>query len=348
MQRSYSLDVIRLFLAYVIALFHFDITIAPGPTVTVQIFFVISGYFLAKKYYTRSHGDPGKAYGPWQYTIDHIRPLYPHYLLSLALFLGYSLLRCLIYLVKAPSVEGLREMLTLIYDQLPDVLFLQSSYQYGANLNNPTWQLSAMVIAGYFVYALLCHNEKLSRTILFPGAILMVQCLLFSGQDLFSQYGFFFLPLLRAFAPMCMGVLTYCFSTTEYYSRLKRSRFLFNSLALLALPAMMLFEDRNGLHLLWSGMLILGCMDPESVIQRLLGHRCFAQCARLSYIIYLNHALFGRFYINIFQKLIEKLGISMGTATNSIVYLMLLTLFCLALKWIVERPGRKAREGAAP
>lgn len=333
MKRNYSLDVIKLLLAYVIVLFHFELWVAPGPTVTVQIFFMISGYFLARKFYGRSHADPEKKYGPWQYTWDHVRALYPHCLLALVLFLGYALLRGL---VQLSNPGGLWEMVTLIYDQLPDLLFLQSAFQYDANLNGATWQLSALVIAGYFVYALLCHNEKLSRTIVFPAAILMIQCLLHTDVDLFSRYGCFYLPLLRAFSPMCVGVLTYYFSTTDCYGKFRRHRVLFNALALLALPAMMAFEDRNDLHLLWSALLIMGCMEPESVLNRLLNRKCFAFCGTLSYVLYLNHELFGRFYINILTKLLGKAGIVLTGGMYLLVYLVLLTVFCLGLQWLMN------------
>lgn len=337
MKRNYSLDFMKLLLAYVIVLFHSGKWIGPGPTVTVQIFFMISGFFLARKYYGKSHADPEKQYGPWQYTLDHVKSLYPHYLLALGLFLGYALLRSLVHFTAAPSGTGLWDMVTMIYDQLPDLVFLQSAYQYDANLNGPTWQLSALVIAGYFVYALLCHNEKLSRRILFPAAILMIQCLLHTDVDLFSRYGCFFMPLLRAFSPLCVGVLTYYFSTTEHYRKFRQHRVLFNSLALLALPAMILFEDRNDLHLLWTPLLILGCMEPESTLNRLLDRKCFASCGKLSYILYLNHAMFARFYVNILAKLLGKVGIPLKEPWYSALHLVLLTVFCLVLQWAVDR-----------
>lgn len=337
MKRSYSLDLVRLFLAYVITLFHFDHTIPPGPTVTVQIFFVISGYFLARKYYTHSHEDRGATYSPLRYTLDHVRSFYPHYLLAAGLFLLYTLTRASLVFLRNPSARGLWDLSTLIYDQLPDALFLQASYQYAANLNSPTWQISALIIAGYFVYALLCHNEKLSRTILFPGAIIMTQSILVDCNDLFARIGPIFLPLLRAFAPMCMGVLTYSFSQSSYCAQLKQSKFIFNLLTLLALPMMIFFEDRNGLHLIWSALLILGCTEPSSALERLLGHRIFAGCAKLSYVIYLNHALISRAYINIISKLILKAGIVLGDTINCIVYLTILTLACLLLMWVMER-----------
>ena len=45
-RRIYSIDVLKLVFAYIIAFFHFGTTIAPGPTVAVQVFFIISVFFL--------------------------------------------------------------------------------------------------------------------------------------------------------------------------------------------------------------------------------------------------------------------------------------------------------------
>ena len=74
----YSLDLLKLILAYVIAFFHCDMTISPGPTVTVQVFFIISGFFLGKKYYSVSFPDPQCRYRAWDYTLDHVKKIYPH------------------------------------------------------------------------------------------------------------------------------------------------------------------------------------------------------------------------------------------------------------------------------
>ena len=53
-QRSYALDLIKLLLSYVIAFFHCGLSVSPGPTVTVQVFFILSGFFLGKTFYERS------------------------------------------------------------------------------------------------------------------------------------------------------------------------------------------------------------------------------------------------------------------------------------------------------
>ena len=102
-KRIYSIDVLKLVFAYIIAFFHFGTTIAPGPTVAVQVFFIISGFFLGKKFYARSFADGGKSYSAWDYTLDHVTSIYPHYLFSLAAFFLYTLARSLVHLAISPS-----------------------------------------------------------------------------------------------------------------------------------------------------------------------------------------------------------------------------------------------------
>ena len=102
-KRICSIDVLKLVFAYIIAFFHFGTTIAPGPTVAVQVFFIISGFFLGKKFYARSFADGGKSYGAWDYTLDHVSSIYPHYLFSLAAFFLYTLARSLVHLAMSPS-----------------------------------------------------------------------------------------------------------------------------------------------------------------------------------------------------------------------------------------------------
>lgn len=340
MKRSYSLDFFKLLFACVVAVFHFEVIDGIYANVAVQTFFVISGYFLGRKYYSRSHADGGKAYGPWRYTLDHAVSLYPHYLLSLVMMLGYVLARGVVYFVTSPTAEELWEMVMQVYRQLPDLLMLQSAYEYGMNLNNPTWQISALVIAGFFVYSLLCQNERLCRELIFPAAILMVQSLLATGVDLFGRYGFFFLPLLRAFAPMSLGVLVYCFSETETFGKLKGHRLFFDALSLLAVPAILIFKTWGGLHLVWASILILACMDPENVLNRLLNRKIFAGCGMLSYAVYLNHALLVRIFHAWLLKLLTRLGLSMGTAVQTAVYLAAVLVYSVFTLWLLKKIQR--------
>lgn len=344
MRRIYSVDALKLYFAYVIAFFHFGTTIAPGPTVTVQIFFIFSGFFLGKKYYARSHGDGGAGYDQWDYTLAHVKSLYPQYLLALLLFFGYTLARALVYLVLEPSWESLRQIGLRLYHQIPDLLFLQSAYHYHDSLNYPLWQLSALLIAGYFVYGLLCWNEKLSRKLIFPAAILMIQSLLYTGVDIWGNWGPFYIPLLRAFSPLCIGVLAYYFTTTAYYKALKQYRTAFNLAVLYALATIFCYGEYANIFLVTAVIVLWGCWEETSWINVLLNHRIFRHCGGLSLAVYLNHALIARFLEARVYLPLEAQGTPAPLWQKNLTYFAMVTCCSALTMWLDDlRKVRRKR-----
>lgn len=295
MKRSYSLDLFKLIFAYVIAFFHFGTPIAPGPTVTVQLFFFISGYFLARKYYARSHADDGKAYSGWDYTLDHAKSLYPHYLFAYIAYLLYNTARAAVDLIRSPSFDQVRQILISFYDQIPNLLFLQSAYTSHDSMNYPLWQLSALIIGGYFVYTLLCSGEKLSRTLIFPAAILMLLSLNVSGVAFDANYGPIYIPLLRAFCGLSYGVLIYVFTTTPHWAALRSRTVLFNLASIVSVFCIFFFAEHGNIHFITGALLILGCLEETSWLNRLLNRPIFRHAGKLSLSIYVNHALICRF-----------------------------------------------------
>jgi len=336
MKRLYSIDFLKLIFAYVIAYFHFGHTVAPGPTVTVQIFFFISGFFLARKYYSRSHADGGASYNQWNYTLDHVKGLYPLYVFGYILFLGYNAARAVVVFLQSPSFQPISEILLSLYDQIPNMLFMQSAYYFHDNMNYPLWQLSALVISGYFVYGMLCHNEKLSRHLLFPAAILMGLSVLHTGTDLDANYGFFYIPLLRAFMGLSFGVLVYYFTTTELYPRLKARRKLFDAAVLLSLLCIFVYAEHANIHYITGSLLILGCYDGDSLINKLLNHPIFRHCGKLSFSIYVNHALACRFVNGWLFPHLDGWGIATSQLQKDLIYFVLLTAGSAAALTLVE------------
>lgn len=349
MRRIYSVDVLKLVFAYVIAFFHFGTTIAPGPTITVQIFFIFSGFFLGKKYYSRSHKNGGGDYDQWDYTLDHVKALYPQYLLALVLFFGYTLARALLYLVLEPSWDSLWEIGLSIYNQIPDLLFLQSAYHYHDSLNYPLWQLSALLIAGYFVYGLLCWNERHSRKLIFPAAILMIQSLLYTGVDIWGNWGPFYIPLLRAFSPLCIGVLAYYFTTTPYYETLRKHRIFFNLAVLYSLVTIFCYGEHANIFLVTTVVLLWGCWDERSWINLVLNHRVFRHCGDLSLAVYLNHALVARFLEARVYLPLEHQGTPAPLWQKNLTYFLLVTACSLAAMYLVKiwKKRRKAAVSAS-
>lgn len=335
MKRLYSLDLLKLVFAYVIAFFHFGFDLPPGPTVTVQIFFFISGFFLARKFYARSYGDGGNAYGPWNYALDHAKSHYPHYLFAYVAYLLYSTARTAVTFLQAPSFAPVQETLLHFYDQIPNLLFLQSAYTFHDSMNYPLWQLSALAIGGYFVYALLCSNEKLSRQLLFPAAILMTLSLQASGVAFDANYGPVYMPLLRAFCGLSYGVLVYYFTTTPWYEALRSHKIFFNATSLLSLVCIFVYAGHGNIHFITGAMLILGCCESTSWLNALLNRHCFRHAGKLSLSIYLNHALICRLLNGFLFPRLERFGVSQSL--KNLAYFVILTAYSVFTLVLVEK-----------
>ena len=328
MKRNYSLDFLKLVFAYIIAFFHFGITISPGAEVAVQIFFIISGFFLARKFYSLREQE----YSAWDYTLHHVKQLLPHYLFSHLILFLYLLARMMLYFFKAPSLDGFVEIIRFFYNQIPDLVFLQSSFTFHDSINYPLWQISALLISGYFVFALLRQNEPLSRRIIFPMAILMVQSLLASGVDLWENFGLLYLPLLRAFGPMCIGVLTYYFTTTAQFAQVQKHRVLLNLCSVLGLAGIFLFGNQGSIFLITTPVILMACWTEKSWINVLLNHKCMRSFGKLSYAVYLNHALIERFTKARLFPHVQGYGIR-----ECLTYFLLLTVYSIFTMVLVEK-----------
>ena len=82
-KRLYSIDFLKFIFAVLIAYSHFGVNL-PGATIAVDFFFIISGFFLGRKYYKCSF-KKNEQYNQENYTLDHIQKLYPHYIFHLLL-----------------------------------------------------------------------------------------------------------------------------------------------------------------------------------------------------------------------------------------------------------------------
>lgn len=332
MRRMYSLDMLRLVLAYYIALFHVGINISPGATVCVEMFFIISGFFLGRKFYKTKE----TAYTQWDYTLDHAKALYPYYFFSIAVFFFYVTARSLAHFILDPSLSKIYDIFLCLYDQIPDILFLQSSHHFHPSLNYPLWQISALIISGYFVFGLLRSNERFARSMIFPAAILMARSIINTGIPSDQNFGPIYMSLLYAFSNLCIGVLAYYFTTTNYYKHFSEQTVLFNVLSILAFVSIFAFGEHDIMHLLMTPLVIFGCMDEHSWINKLLNRYCFRHFGFFSYLIYLNHAIIQRFcYAFLFTRL-ERLGIFLPDIAKAGVYVVLVTVYSLICIPIVK------------
>lgn len=90
--------------------------------------------------------------------------------------------------------------------------------------NQPTWYISALIIAGYLIYYLLSHHTKMYIELIAPFSIIFIYSFLsikighvnvWIDDILFTK-----IALLRAFAGMSLGCMCY-----KVYEKLKTYAF---------------------------------------------------------------------------------------------------------------------------
>lgn len=347
-QRIYSLDVIRLYLSIVIAFFHCYLHLDPGAVMAVQIFFVIFGFFLAKKFYEPVPEGKTKP-DAWAYTIAHIRSFYPHLLFSVTVYYLYRLARyVLVDGLMHHTTDWFYQAAKDLYLLIPEYSLMLSAYHKYMSANFAIWQLSAMLITGYFIYALLHRNEKLARTILLPAGMLMGASML-SQFDRWENVGPIYVTLVYSFVPMTVGYFCYLFSTTSAYTRLKSHKILFNLAAVLSIAAIVVFQEIENLHYLTISIVILSCWDPDSLLNKLLNHRCFRWSGRLSVAIYLDHMMIARIMLNPVEEFFAGRGVTLLPWQYALIYLVMVVGYSICTCFIVDKCVAvwKAKKAAA-
>ena len=332
-RRIYSLDVMRLYLCIVIAFYHAELHLEPGAEVAVLFFFVIFGFFLAKKFYDAPEEKPSA----WRYTLDHAKTIYPHLIFSVTVYYLYRLARyILVDGMMLRSEDWAFRAIKDLYLLIPEYSMLLSAYHKYMSPNFALWQLSAMFICGYFIYALLHWDEKLARRILLPGAILMGASMN-ASFGLWDNVGPIYMPLVRALVPMCVGCFLYYFTTTPAFEEMKRHRIAFDLATAMSLMAIVAFKLVENIAYLPIGIVILACWDPGSLINKVLDHRCFRRCGRLSMAVFLDHMMIARIVINPVTEAFSARGITLQRWQTGLIYLGLLIPYSLLSSYLVDR-----------
>jgi len=343
MKRIYSLDLFKLYFAYVIAFGHFGGIDLPGASFAVKLFFVISGFFLARKFYAKSYIADGlftsqNRYSHKNYTLDHIKQLFPHYLFSFLVMFIYT-----IAVSSSASIteKGLMSTAYLsartAYSNIPELMLVQSSGFFGNGLNYPTWQISAIIICGYLIYTCMYYCEKLSVDLLFPAAFILFETYWIVGRDPFANIGCLPATLARGFAMMALGVIIYKFSMSDLYGKIKSFSVFYNLFSLFILAGMFIFERYNGVHIIAFGVIILYLYNPDSWFNRIFNRNIFKICGSLSYAIYLNHA----FIIEIVHSIMGQQNTSFTACAVMFVSLTIYSLITIKITDIIKSRFKK-------
>lgn len=289
--RIYSIDLLKFIFAFLVVFAHMDISY-PGSSVAVDFFFVFSGFFLAKKFYAKSVDNP-KEYNHFRYSADHIKRLYPQYVFSLLVMLGYMCARDVVRIVSGSELAGnIGQTVFRIFEVIPDVFMLQDmGYFIGGGINPAAWYVSAMVIVGYFFYAMLCYDHRKTSEFILPVLFILTCAYMKFGRYNFDVYGALYIPLVRCAQYMAEGVILYRVFKSKAFEAVRNGSVFFNLVGLFGIAALFAFERYKNIHILLFAFIVLYTSCPESWINKVIKGKIFRRIGDLSYAVYLNHAV---------------------------------------------------------
>lgn len=282
-QRNYSLDLLKLYFAFCVALGHSHLpTRLPvlNMDYVVTLFFILSGYFMVRSV------DAGRYTSAWQFTWNRVCRIWPHYVS------GFIVLFLISNFFAGTSVG---ELVKKFCYSLPEILMVQNTGIFPEGINYPAWQLSTLIFASHLLFTLLRWNRDMALNLICPlVAACGFACL---GQDV-DYWGvagyFFYIPLLRAVTYLSLGMFLYdpivLLLQKMEESTLRQLPVLVSGATLVFLVILWINRNHATLMILPFIGLLICLMYPGNFWAGLFQHPGLRCLENLSLGIYFNHA----------------------------------------------------------
>lgn len=309
-----------------------------GAYVATEFFFIVSGYLLLASFYkNKTRGEKTNA---WQFTLHRVKNLYPCYLFS------FLVLFCFIMVQERAS---LNVWISNLSQSIWELTFLQISGLKGFRLfNYPAWYISAMLIVGYFIYALLELEEEKFTKIIMPFSVLFIYCFFSKNSENIDVWGGAKIlsisdALMRAFAGMCLGGICYQLSQSmkerAYSFRQKAFITVIEWMAYVTALILMNNQGHTQLDFYIIALLATGVtlsFSNVSYRNRFFSNSLLLSSGKLSLVMFLNQIL----VIGIIGTYVENLGYKEGILIfiTGLIFVSLIEIFIIrGLKYLKNK-----------
>lgn len=317
-KRNYAIDFLRLVFIIIVCIHHFQpsnsIMIIKSGFIVVEFFFILSGFLLYYNY------DKYKELSLSKFIIRRLKTLFVDYLIAMVICFVLSVLT-----YKDQSVVD------FIFKSIPEFFLLQNVGFFYGGINYPLWYISVMLVSEILIFIMLQENERKTIKLVLPICILLFYTLIYSNNNSlenFNRDGAFYLPLLRGFAGISVGVLACKFHSSQVFDAIKKHKVICRICELLLYSAtfyLIIFKTNYEFDaVLLFSLIILNAMNENSYTYKLFNRNLFKKLGQMSYIIYLNHASFIVAYSYINRHFINNSYITLACYIISLLIFAIL------------------------
>lgn len=334
--RNASIDAMRfIFILFLCPVHCPAVSPFPNGYIAVEFFFVLAGFFIYQSY--KKHSDIG--------TIDFTLKKLKRFLWPLVIsFVLLVLLDRKGYIYPHElSPDGI---LSQYFIRIPEFMFCQGLQliDVGHYINVTLWFISILLIGGAILFSLLKSFGHKTISVILPLAVLLGITYLRS----FGNCGLIWRPqlpgspfdcnLIRGIIEMGIGIIL------AYVYEIKKESFdryntLVNVLGLIGLAGMFLIvcakRNYDTLSLFLIPMIIVACMQPETIYSKLFKNKVWSWLGGLSMYIYFIHSFVSAVYY-IFVSRISVMN-DLPLSVSLIGYLVVCTFAGVVLKIVCEK-----------
>lgn len=332
--RIASLEFYRFVFCLIVILHHFQGyghgTEAKGGYLAVDFFFILSGFFLLKYYYSQVDKEGTDEKKSLQYLWHRVKVLFPHHL--------FSWLCCVPIFIFITN----KSFSIFLKQGIGELFFLRGTgVGVDTSVNGVNWYLSVLVVFSYFILYLIQKNKNIFIYGIAPFCFLSVMGILYNKYGHLNVYNFMS-PILtwgcwRGVAELCLGCIIY-----EIFIHIKSYSFWINRKIIRIATILEIFILSVSIYQMLNGknkgdymipylisILLLSSFLCKSYLSRLLNNRLSIFLGKLSYPVYLNQRI-GTYILPYF---IPK-GPFMGTTILMIFGIILFSIFS---NWFVAK-----------
>lgn len=316
-----------------------------GGYLAVEFFFILSGFFIAKKCQKEKdniQNDAIPEFRSVKFFVYRYKKLMPQYLISIVvLFIAQSILL---------DTFDLKDTLL---NSFSEIIGCSIFWRPGRAINLHLWYVSGLIWAGALVYYLMLKHKNFSICVLFPFSLLFFIGYAYTSVghiDLTPAYEVQILAFFRAFVEIGFGCVLYNIYT---YIRDKKFNPIVMTIieaALFAAIVFIMWQTRQTttdfIAVFLIGAFVLVTMLNHGYLSKLLNNSISEVLGSISYPMYLNQSLF----LGVASKTLNTSSLDTNIPfwlfiAGTLAVLVIYSLFITTLvNWIIKKISQRKKE----